>query len=142
VSSKSAGPGDPVYSVHAARTNDVGAVEIVFTTEREARAYAADRSTDWCVLAASVTRFMIGAQSRGTWTGSSSRPERRDPAGCTRRADASASDEVIGRAGRQATLSMYRGGIPPGASVPGCEAPPAGGASAFSPCLTTSRGAW
>jgi len=60
VSSRSAGPGDPVYSVHATRPNDVGAVEIVFTTEGEARAYAADRSTDWCVLATSVTRFTIG----------------------------------------------------------------------------------
>ena len=49
-----------MYSVHATRPNDVGAVEIVFTTEREARAYAADRSTDWCVLATSVTRFRIG----------------------------------------------------------------------------------
>jgi hypothetical protein len=37
------------------------AVEIVFTSEMEARAYARDRSTDFRVLAASVTRFTIGS---------------------------------------------------------------------------------
>jgi hypothetical protein len=42
------------------RPDDIGAVEIVFMTEREARTYAKDRSTDWRVLAASVTRFVVG----------------------------------------------------------------------------------
>jgi hypothetical protein len=51
---------EPVYSVHVTRPDDIGAVEIVFTTEREARAYANDRSTDWRILAASVTRFVVG----------------------------------------------------------------------------------
>jgi hypothetical protein len=51
---------DEVYSVHTARPDDIGAVEIVFRTEREAIAYARDRSTDWRILAASVTRFTIG----------------------------------------------------------------------------------
>jgi hypothetical protein len=51
---------DDVYSVHTARPDDIGAVEIVFRTEREAIAYAIDRSTDWRILAASVTRFTIG----------------------------------------------------------------------------------
>jgi hypothetical protein len=51
---------DEVYSVHTTRPDDIGAVEIVFRTEREAVAYAMDRSTDWRVLAASVTRFTIG----------------------------------------------------------------------------------
>lgn len=51
---------DPVYSVHTARPDDVGAVEVVFRTEREALAYAKDRSTDHRVLAASVTRFTVG----------------------------------------------------------------------------------
>jgi hypothetical protein len=60
VSSKSAGPGDAVYSVHTTRPDDVGSVEIVFTSEREARAYAADRSTDWRIVATSITRFTIG----------------------------------------------------------------------------------
>lgn len=49
-----------VYSVHTTRPDDVGAVEIVFTTEREARSYAADRSRDFRVLAVSVTRFVVG----------------------------------------------------------------------------------
>jgi hypothetical protein len=49
-----------VFTVHTMRPDDIGAVEIVFTTEREARAYAADRSKDWRVLAASITRFTIG----------------------------------------------------------------------------------
>jgi hypothetical protein len=51
---------DDVYSVHTTKPGDPGAVEIIFRTEREARAYAQDRSTDWPVLAASVTRFEIG----------------------------------------------------------------------------------
>jgi hypothetical protein len=33
----------------------------VFISEKEARAYARDRSTDFRVLAASVTRFTIGS---------------------------------------------------------------------------------
>lgn len=49
-----------VFTVHTMRPDDLGAVEIVFTAEHEARAYAADRSTDWRVLAVSVTRFTIG----------------------------------------------------------------------------------
>jgi hypothetical protein len=52
---------DEIYSVHTARPDDIGAVEIVFRTEREAIDYAKDRSTDWRILAASVTRFTIGA---------------------------------------------------------------------------------
>lgn len=64
--------------VHATRPDDTGAVEIVFGTEREAIAYAKDRSTDWRVLAASVTRFTIGELGPGTpwpgsWTASSNR---------------------------------------------------------------------
>lgn len=50
---------EAVFTVHTMRPDDAGAVEIVFTTEREALAYAAERSTDWRVLAASVTRFTI-----------------------------------------------------------------------------------
>jgi hypothetical protein len=51
---------DEVYSVHTTQPDDIGAVEIVFRTEGEAIAYALDRSTDWRVLAASVTRFTVG----------------------------------------------------------------------------------
>lgn len=46
--------------MHTVRPGDVGAVEIVFLTEREAREYARDRSTDFRVLATSVTRFTVG----------------------------------------------------------------------------------
>lgn len=52
--------GNVVYSVHSARPGEVGAVEIVFTGEEEARAYARDRSTDWRVTSVSVTRFTVG----------------------------------------------------------------------------------
>jgi len=48
-----------IFTVHTVRPGDVGAVEIVFITEKEARAYARDRSTDFRVLASSVTRFTI-----------------------------------------------------------------------------------
>jgi hypothetical protein len=51
---------DATYSVHTTKPDDIGAVEIVFRTEREAIAYAKDRSTDWRVRAASVTRFTVG----------------------------------------------------------------------------------
>jgi hypothetical protein len=49
-----------VYTVHTVRPDDMGSIEIVFTAEQEARAYARDRSTDFRVLASSVTRFTIG----------------------------------------------------------------------------------
>lgn len=49
-----------VFSVHTARPNEIGAVEIVFLTEGGARAYALDRSRDFRVLSASVTRFEVG----------------------------------------------------------------------------------
>jgi hypothetical protein len=38
----------------------VGSVEIVFTSEQEARAYARDRSRDWRITSASITRFTVG----------------------------------------------------------------------------------
>ncbi|WP_433275710.1 hypothetical protein ACQPZA_31530 [Pseudonocardia xinjiangensis] len=51
---------DLVDSVHTTRPDDSGAVEIVFISERGARAYAKDRSTDLRIPAAPVTRFVIG----------------------------------------------------------------------------------
>ncbi|MGH3615224.1 MAG: hypothetical protein ACRDRK_22040 [Pseudonocardia sp.] len=51
---------DVVFTVHTSRPDDIGAVEIVFLAEREARAYALDRSRDHRVLSASVTRFAVG----------------------------------------------------------------------------------
>ncbi|GAA1858229.1 hypothetical protein GCM10009836_43030 [Pseudonocardia ailaonensis] len=49
-----------VFSVHATKPDDVGAVEVIFRTEREARAYARSRSTDERVLSTSVTSFLVG----------------------------------------------------------------------------------
>ena len=60
MASRSTASGDVVCSVHTARPDEVGAVEIVFTSEPESRAYARDRSTDWRVTSASVTRFTVG----------------------------------------------------------------------------------
>lgn len=51
---------DHVYSVHTSGPDDVGAVEIIFRSEGEARAFAVDRSRDYRVLSASVTRFAVG----------------------------------------------------------------------------------
>jgi hypothetical protein len=51
---------ETVFSVHTTRPDDVGAVEIIFRDEGEARDYAADRSRDFRVVSASVTRFVIG----------------------------------------------------------------------------------
>ena len=56
----STAPGNLVYSVHTARPGEVGAVEIVFTIEQEARAYARDRPSDWRITSASVTRSTVG----------------------------------------------------------------------------------
>jgi hypothetical protein len=53
-------PGNVVYSVHTARPGEVGSVEIVFTSEQEARSYARDRSRDGRITSASVTRFTLG----------------------------------------------------------------------------------
>jgi hypothetical protein len=52
--------GDHVYAIHTTRPDDVGAVEIVFADEREARRYARSRSCDHRVLSASVTRYTVG----------------------------------------------------------------------------------
>lgn len=49
-----------IYAVHTTRPDDLGAVEIVFRSEREARTYATDRTRDFRVLSASVTRYLIG----------------------------------------------------------------------------------
>jgi len=49
-----------VYAVHTAKPDSVSAVEVVFTSEQEARAFAADRSTDDRVLSASVTSYVVG----------------------------------------------------------------------------------
>jgi hypothetical protein len=49
-----------VFAVHTARPDEIGAVEIIFLDEDDARSYASDRSRDWRVLSASVTSYVIG----------------------------------------------------------------------------------
>jgi hypothetical protein len=75
--------GGTVYLVHATKPDDVGAaVEIVFTTEDEARAYALDRSRDWRVLAVSVTRYLIaelGTRHPVAWYVNGAEQPRRAP---------------------------------------------------------------
>ena len=51
---------ETVYSVHATKPDDVGAVEVIFRSELEAREYARSRSQDDRVLSASVTSFHVG----------------------------------------------------------------------------------
>ena len=46
--------------MHTIRPDEIGAVEIVFASEEQARSYAQDRSKDFRVLAASVSRFTVG----------------------------------------------------------------------------------
>lgn len=53
------GSGEPVFTVHVTRPGEVGAVEIIFRSERDARAYARDRSRDFRITSASVTRFVL-----------------------------------------------------------------------------------
>lgn len=52
--------GGAVYSVHTTKPDNVGAIEIIFSTEDAARTYAQQRSTDLRVLSVSVTRFVVG----------------------------------------------------------------------------------
>ena len=49
-----------VFTVHTVKPDDVGAVEVVYLDEQLARAYAVSRSTDFRVLAVSVTEFTVG----------------------------------------------------------------------------------
>lgn len=49
-----------MFSVHVTKPDDLGAIEVIFRTEREARAFAADRSRDFRALSTSVTRFVVG----------------------------------------------------------------------------------
>ncbi|GAA4974722.1 hypothetical protein WHI96_27515 [Pseudonocardia tropica] len=49
-----------VFSVHASKPDDIGAIEVVFDNERAAEEFAAGRSKDPGVLSASVTRYFVG----------------------------------------------------------------------------------
>lgn len=62
--------GREVFTVHTTRPDDIGAIEVIYPSEREARTFAADRSRDHRVLSASVTRFALGefgTRSPVTW---------------------------------------------------------------------------
>ncbi|WP_219415703.1 hypothetical protein [Pseudonocardia nigra] len=48
------------FTVHVTRADISGGVEVIFQTERDARAFAKSRSQDQGVLSASVTGFLIG----------------------------------------------------------------------------------
>jgi hypothetical protein len=50
---------EPVFTVHVTKPDEVGAVEIIFRSEREACSYAMDRSRDFRITSASVTRFVL-----------------------------------------------------------------------------------
>lgn len=49
-----------VFSVHASKPDDIGAIEVVFDNQRAAEEFAADRSKDLGVPSASVTRYFVG----------------------------------------------------------------------------------
>lgn len=49
-----------IFTVHVTKPDEVGAVEIIFSSEHDARDYALSRSRDHRVLAAAVTRFAVG----------------------------------------------------------------------------------
>lgn len=50
-----------VFAVHTTRPDEgAGAIEVIFTDERSARAYARSRSGDWRITSASVTRYTLG----------------------------------------------------------------------------------
>jgi hypothetical protein len=48
-----------VYAVHATKPDDTGLLEVVFSTEQKARNLACERSMDYGVLAAAVTRYAV-----------------------------------------------------------------------------------
>jgi hypothetical protein len=55
----SRGSSEPVFTVHVTKPDDTGAVEIILRSERDARSYAKDRSRDFRITSASVTRFVL-----------------------------------------------------------------------------------
>jgi hypothetical protein len=49
-----------VYACHSVRPDEgAGAVEVIFSSEQEARRYARSRSNDWSILSCSVTRYEL-----------------------------------------------------------------------------------
>src|SRR5690242_17601853 len=68
---QAADPDSVVFAVHTTRPDEeAGAVEVIFTDERSARAYARSRSGDHRITSASVTRYtlgQLGARHPITW---------------------------------------------------------------------------
>jgi hypothetical protein len=59
-----------VYAVHATKPDDGGVLEVIWQSERQARRYAAERSTDLHVLATAVTRYqldVLGTRTSIAW---------------------------------------------------------------------------
>lgn len=53
------GSAEPVFTVHVTKPGEVGAIEIIFRSEQDASSYARDRSRDFRIMSASVTRFVL-----------------------------------------------------------------------------------
>ena len=58
--------GQHVWTVHAARRGEAGAVEMIFAGLPRAVAYAAERSTDPTVISTSVTRYVLDEYGTAT----------------------------------------------------------------------------
>jgi len=59
-----------VWTVHAVRLNEIGAVETIFADLPSAVAYAVERSTDPTVRSTSVTRYVLdeyGTRTAHAW---------------------------------------------------------------------------
>jgi hypothetical protein len=59
-----------VYAVHTTKPDDIGMVEVIWRTEQHARNYAAERSTDFRVIATAVTCYQVdvlGARASIAW---------------------------------------------------------------------------
>lgn len=62
--------GQWVYTVHSARAEEVGVVEVIFGSLPDATRYAKSRSNDPGILASSVCEFLVGqlgARSTRAW---------------------------------------------------------------------------
>jgi hypothetical protein len=69
-----------VWTVHATRHDEIGAVEMIFADLPEAVAYAVERSMDTTVLSTSVTRYTLaenGTRTSVAWYVDGQRQEQR-----------------------------------------------------------------
>lgn len=71
-----------VFTVHTVRADDIGAVEVIFISEDQARSFARDRSQDFHVLAASICRYtlgLLGTRTAITWYSGGIEQDTRSP---------------------------------------------------------------